>query len=104
MAKQRRLNARLERDLLARIRAEAALQVSEARFRALFDSAPQTVLAMDREGAISFVNRKAEEMFGRSREELAGKSAELLLPERLRAGFREDRLHGRQGRDDVDIS
>jgi len=97
IVKQRRLNARLERDLDARIRAERALQDSEARFRALFDSAPQTVLAMDREGLISFVNHKAEEMFGRPCEELAGKSAETLLPERLRAAFRADRLAGRPG-------
>ena len=90
----RRYNKRLQRDLEARMRAEAALRESEARFRALFDSAPQTVAAIDRNGIIVFVNRRAEEMFGRPCEQFVGKSLEAALPERLHAGFRENRLAG----------
>ena len=91
----RAANARLQVDLEARARAEAALRDSEARFRALFDSAPQTVLAMDHDGVIVFANRKCEEMFGQAPEGLIGKSAETLLPERLHAAFRENRLAGK---------
>jgi PAS domain S-box-containing protein len=88
----RAANVQLEVDLEARIRAEAALRDSEARFRTLFDSAPQTVLAMDRDGVIVFANRKSEDMFGYAPGQLVGKSMAVLLPERLHAGFRENRL------------
>jgi two-component system cell cycle sensor histidine kinase/response regulator CckA len=57
-------NARLAEDLEARTRAEKALNDSELRFRALLDSAPQTVLAVEPSGAIAFANAKAESMFG----------------------------------------
>lgn len=95
IVKQRASHLRLRRDLRARMRAEAALRDSEARFRALFDSAPQTVLALDRDGFIAFANQKAEEMFGYPRERIIQTKLEFLLPERLRADFRENRLAGR---------
>ncbi|MEO8661984.1 MAG: ATP-binding protein [Bryobacteraceae bacterium] len=57
-------NARLADDLEARTRAERALNDSELRFRALLDSAPQTVLSVEPSGAIAFANAKAESMFG----------------------------------------
>jgi len=79
----RAANERLEQELAALTKAEAALRNSEARFRALFDSAPQTVLAIDRAGVIVFANRKLEEVFGRAREEVIGKNVEILLPERF---------------------
>jgi signal transduction histidine kinase len=67
-AARRRLrdaNVRLQRDLEARARAEAALRDSEARFRALFESAPIAVVAFDRAGVIVFANRASCEIFGR---------------------------------------
>jgi len=94
VVRQRRLNARLRRDLEARMRAEAALRDSEARFRALFDSAPQTVLAMNPDRVIVFVNRRAEQMFGYRCDELIGTNVDILLAERFRADFREKRLDG----------
>jgi two-component system cell cycle sensor histidine kinase/response regulator CckA len=88
----RHANRRLQVDLQARIKAEAALRDSEARFRALFDSAPQSVFAIDRDGAVVFANRKSEDMFGQPAERLIGRSLEALLPARLHAAFRKDRL------------
>ncbi len=82
----RAMNTRLEEDIRARARTEAALRDSEARFRALLDSARQTVLALDPSGIIAFANAKAEEMFGYSREELIGASGGVLLPARLLTG------------------
>jgi PAS domain S-box-containing protein len=89
-------NRRLQVDLDARVKAEAALRNSEARFRALFDSAPQSVFAIDRNGAIVFANRKSEDMFGRAPGRLIGRSLEVLLPARLHAAFRKDRLESVQ--------
>ncbi|MBS1856272.1 MAG: PAS domain S-box protein [Acidobacteria bacterium] len=56
----------------------------EARFRALMESASQGILAVNRAGEIELVNRKAEELFGYSREEMLGQPLEMLLPESLR--------------------
>ncbi|MDE3168411.1 MAG: PAS domain S-box protein [Acidobacteriota bacterium] len=62
----------------------AAHAAGEAKFRALMESASQGILAVDRGGRIETVNRKAEEIFGYSREEMLGQSLEMLLPEALR--------------------
>jgi PAS domain S-box-containing protein len=81
----RAANHQLHEDLLARERAETALRNSEARFRALFDSAPQGVVAFDRLGAIVFANRRSLEMFGGSA--LVGSRIESLVPERYASVF-----------------
>ena len=59
-------NTRLRDDLEIRKLTEAALRNSEARFRALLDAAPQTVIAFDPSGAIVFANQRLREMFGSS--------------------------------------
>jgi PAS domain S-box-containing protein len=75
---------------LAAQRQEAAEELrrisnaSESRFRALFDSASQGVLAVDDSGCITLVNAKTEEMFGYHRDELIGQPLDVLLPERYR--------------------
>ncbi|PYP15791.1 MAG: PAS domain-containing sensor histidine kinase [Gemmatimonadetes bacterium] len=66
-------------DITARKRAEA-------RFRAVVESAPSGMVMINRAGMIELVNRETERLFGYSREELLGKSIELLVPRRLREG------------------
>lgn len=68
-----------------RKRAEAALRVSEARFRGLLESAPDPIVIAATRGEIVFVNIQTEKVFGYSRDELFGKSIECLIPERFRA-------------------
>jgi PAS domain-containing protein len=80
--KLRDANAQLQDDLVARDLVEAALRDSEARFRALFDSAPQTVVAVDRSGTIIFANQRSREMFGS--DSLIGKNIEILVPQSSR--------------------
>ena len=56
---------------------------SEAYFRHLLDSAPDAMVIIDEQGKISIVNAQAEEMFGYAREEMLGRTIEMLLPDRL---------------------
>jgi PAS domain S-box-containing protein len=64
--------------------AEAERMAGEARLRSYFEAAPQSILAVAADGSIRLVNRKTEEMFGYTRDELLGQPIELLLPDSLR--------------------
>jgi two-component system cell cycle sensor histidine kinase/response regulator CckA len=67
------------------------LNQSEHLVAALLEAASQAVLATDRTGKIVVANRRVEEMFGYSREELLGAQIELLLPEDRRSTHAVDR-------------
>lgn len=62
-----------------------AVTLAEARFRELIESAPDAILQVDPNGKIVIANRKAETMFGYSREELLGQNVDNLVPMRARA-------------------
>ncbi|HEX9236755.1 MAG TPA: PAS domain S-box protein, partial [Actinomycetota bacterium] len=67
------------------VRAEEARQRSEARARALLETAPDAVFTMDHDGRILDVNPGAERSFGFARDEVIGKSvAEVIVPPTLR--------------------
>jgi PAS domain-containing protein len=72
------------RDITALKATERALQISEARFRLVVESAPNAIVMVNAGGAIEMVNAQAEEIFGYSRSELLGRPVEILLPERYR--------------------
>ena len=63
------------------------VRASEARFRALLESAPDAIIIADREGSIVLVNAQAQALFGYARQELLGRPVEMLLPDRLRGRF-----------------
>jgi diguanylate cyclase (GGDEF)-like protein/PAS domain S-box-containing protein len=54
------------------------------RFSRVVEAAPNAIVAADQAGKIVLVNRQAEKMFGYQREELVGRSLEVLVPERFR--------------------
>ncbi len=61
-----------------------ALRESAARVRAVMDSSLSGVVVFDAEGTIIDWNRRAEQMFGWSKQEAIGsKVTELIIPERL---------------------
>src|SRR6266850_3853866 len=69
------------------------LQVGEERFRRVVEAAPSAMITVNHEGQITLANLQAEKTFGYSREELLGRPIEILVPERLRSGYRDFR-HG----------
>jgi len=58
---------------------------------ALLESASQAIVSIDRGGRIVLANRRAEEIFGYTAEELVGARLEMLLPESKRAIHTRDR-------------
>ncbi len=73
--------------------AQIEQQRSTRRFHDLFEFSPDAIVMTDRSGSIRLVNRKAEAMFGWSREELFGQSVEQLLPEEDRGKHIQQREH-----------
>jgi diguanylate cyclase (GGDEF)-like protein/PAS domain S-box-containing protein len=69
--------------------ADEALHISEARNRALLESALDCIIAMDHEGRVTEFNPAAEQTFGYTREEALGKEmAALIIPPSLREQHR----------------
>ena len=66
---------------------------NEEPFRALLESAPDAMVIVDDTGTIRLVNAQTEAMFGYTREELLGRSVEILVPER----FHDQHTHHRHG-------
>ena len=69
--------------------AEVAAQTSESMIGALLASAPQSVIAVDDDKKIVFVNGNVDKMFGYTPEHLLGKSLDILIPEDARARHEE---------------
>lgn len=57
---------------------------AEATWRALLESAPDAIIAVDGDGRILFANLQTERLFGYLREELLGRTIEDLVPDRFR--------------------
>jgi PAS domain S-box-containing protein len=66
------------RDVTERHLAEKALKESEARFKLLFEYAPDAYFLVDMEGNFLDCNRGAEELCGYGREELIGENYQAL--------------------------
>ena len=62
---------------------DAPLEVTNELLSAVVESAPNGIVLVDGDGAIVFVNRETERLFGYTRDELIGQSVEILLPERF---------------------
>jgi PAS domain S-box-containing protein len=77
--------------VMRRRHTEEALRESEGTLKSLFEYAPDAILAVNRAGRILQANLQAEAMFGYDRDELRGRSIEVLLPERLREQHRQHR-------------
>lgn len=59
-------------------------KLTEKKFQLAVESCPNGMLMSDADGIIRLVNAETEQMFGYSREELVGKSVDILVPLALR--------------------
>ncbi|HTX45283.1 MAG TPA: PAS domain S-box protein, partial [Solirubrobacteraceae bacterium] len=67
------------------LRRDVVVAGSERRFRALLESAPDSIVLFDWHGHIQLINGETERAFGYARGELTGQNISRLVPERLRA-------------------
>src|SRR5580765_1294652 len=59
-------------------------KAAEEQMRLVVESAPNGMLMVDPEGVITLVNTQIEQLFGYRREDVLGRSVEMLLPHRFR--------------------
>ncbi len=72
-AELRKINERLEREIMERRQVEETLRVSEESHRLLLESSPDPIVVYDMEGNATYVNPAFVEIFGWPRKELLGK-------------------------------
>jgi two-component system sensor kinase FixL len=70
----------LMHDLTRRVDLEGALGASEARWRAIVDSAVDGIIVIDRHGRVEAFNAAAERLFGYTAEEVLGRNVNMLMP------------------------
>jgi PAS domain S-box-containing protein len=70
-------------DITERKRAELALRDSEARLRAIFDHAPVTISLRDVAGHYVMVNRRFQELFDQTEDEIVGRTPQEFYPPRF---------------------
>ncbi|HOV85923.1 MAG TPA: PAS domain S-box protein [Syntrophobacteraceae bacterium] len=86
-AELKRTNETLSREVEERRSIEAALRLSEKKYRDLVELANSVILRWDPKGTITFANKFAQQFFGFGEEELVGKSIlETIVPPRSPEG------------------
>ena len=72
------------RDIREQKWAEQALRDSEARMKAIFDSAVDGIVTINERGSIETLNPAAQAIFGYTTDELMGQNVKILMPEPYR--------------------
>jgi len=69
------------RDVTVQKRSEEALRNSEARVRAILDTAVDAIITIDANGLVKSFNPAAQSLFGYSAHEVIGENVSMLMPE-----------------------
>lgn len=77
----KRLYTAIVRDISERRRAEEALAESEARHRAIFETAVDGIITIDERGIVTAMNPAAVRIFGFAADEVVGRNVDMLMPE-----------------------
>lgn len=56
------------------------LQLNEARWQAILDTAQDAIICIDRHGEVTLFNRAAEKIFGYGADEVLGRNVRMLMP------------------------
>jgi len=72
------------RDVTEQKKSEEALRESEDRLRSLMHQANDAILIADHRGTIRLWNRKAEDLYGYTVDEIVGKPHSIIVPQRFR--------------------
>ena len=79
----------LARHQIHRREAEQLVRLSEARFRAVTETASDAIISADRHGIIRYFNPGAEQAFGHEEQDIIGQPLTALMPERFRQAHTE---------------
>jgi len=71
----------LTEDITERHTAEQALRDSQARYRAIVDTAVDAMVIIDERGTVQSFNQAAERIFGYAADEVIGNNVSLLMPD-----------------------
>jgi diguanylate cyclase (GGDEF)-like protein/PAS domain S-box-containing protein len=75
------------RDITQYRQVESTLRDSEARFKALFQGAPDAIIITDKNSRIVLANNQAITLFGYTIDELMGNSIDVVIPERYHEAY-----------------
>ena len=74
----------LARHQIHRLEAEQLVRLSEARLRAVTETASDAIISADRQGIVRYFNPGAEKTFGLAEQDIVGRPLTALMPDRFR--------------------